>query len=136
MPNASLIYHPGDRVRVKITKLDRNVTDIDGKRRTQITIAASVKQAEPDPRPTEYEKYKRGDVVIGYVTGVAQYGVYVKLGGKNGKIDALCNFPDRIECPQEGDLVQVKINSMVDEDYRIFGLINYSYSRSGGRFRF
>ena len=136
MSNVAGIYHPGDRVLVKLTKLERNVSTVNGKRRTQLTIAASVKETQPDPRPLEYEKYSRGDIVIGYVTGVAEYGVYVRLGGKDGKIDALCNFPDRIECPQEGDLVQVKINAMVDEDYRIYGLINYSYSRSSGRPRF
>lgn len=118
-------YSPGANIAVKITKLDRELTQVNGKNQFKLSISVSAKQAEPDPKTIEFMDYKLGDVVNAYVSGIASYGVYVRLGGEDGKMDALCNFPDRIACPQIGDYVQVKITQIDENEKRIYGIISF-----------
>lgn len=123
-------FSPGEKIIVKLTKLNREIVKGAKGKRVKVSVKASVKEAYPDPRREAFNSYKKDDLVRSYVSGVTEYGVYVRLGGENGKIDALCRFPDKIACPNVGDIVQVKITHTEEGDCKIYGYIQYCFAHN------
>ncbi len=62
-------YKVGDEIDVKIINID-----FDNRR-----MSLSIKQCKPDPWEDISKKYQKGDIVEGSVTGIKDFGIFVKL---------------------------------------------------------
>lgn len=113
--DAAAYYQNGQRVLVKIMKLDRS----DPK---DVQVTLSVKHTKKNPYDTVHERFTVGNHYIGTVTMVDINGVFVAL---DGGIDCLCPFPIRGR-PLIGSRVTVRIHSISDETRRVRGDIIYS----------
>ncbi len=67
--HAKKLYKIGDEINAKIINIDPE------NRR----MSLSIKQCKPEPWSDIDEKYKKGDIIEGVVTGVKDFGVFVKL---------------------------------------------------------
>lgn len=112
--DAAAHIQPGQRVLVKILKLDR--TD-----RDNIRVSASVKQAGENPYEQALKRYSPGCRYVGTVSVVDTNGVFVSL---EGGIDCLCSYPKRGR-PPRGSRVTVKIIGVNHENNRIWGAITH-----------
>ncbi len=111
-PKAKEVYNIGDEIDVKITNIDKN------NRR----MSLSIKQTKPYPWENIEEKYKPGDIVEGVVTGVKDFGVFVKLeDGVEGLIHENDLSWDREEKPELkiGDKVKTKVLNVDKEKEKI-----------------
>lgn len=114
IPDAMGYYNPGERVLVKITKLDRSDPE-------HIRVAASVKQVASNPRAKALEKLVIGSNYAGIVALLDEYGIIVHL---NLGIDCRCKYPYRAR-PPKGARVVVKITSIDREKQKAWGAITY-----------
>lgn len=113
--DAAAYYQNGQRVLVKIMKLERS----DPK---DVQVTLSVKHTKKNPYDTVHERFTVGNHYIGTVTMVDINGIFVAL---DGGIDCLCPFPIRGR-PLIGSRVTVRIHSISDETRRVRGDIIYS----------
>ena len=111
------VVEKGDRVKAVVLSVDRE------KKR----VSLGMKQIQPDPWKTEIaERYKVGDLVVGTVTKITNFGVFVEL---EANLEGLLHVSElsskKIHSPEEivqvGDQVEVTVLK-VDPDERKIGL--------------
>lgn len=112
--DATAHFQPGQRVLVKILKLDRSD-------RNNIRVTASVKQAAENPYEQALKRYTPGSRYVGTVSMVDTNGVFVSL---EGGVDCLCSYPKRGR-PPRGARVTVRIIGVNHENNRIWGAITH-----------
>ncbi|WP_025270544.1 30S ribosomal protein S1 [Hippea sp. KM1] len=111
-PKFEETYSIGDEVEVKITNIDKE------NRR----MSLSIKQTKPYPWDNIDERYKPEDIVEGTITGIKDFGVFVKLEeGVEGLIHENDLSWDKDDKPQLniGDKIQAKVLSIDKEKERI-----------------
>ena len=114
IPDAMGYFEPGDRVLVKITKLDRS----DPK---NIYVAASVKQVATNPTEKILEKIDVGGNYAGTVTMIDQTGIFVQL---DMGAECRCKFPLRARPPIDARVI-VAIDGVSMETKSVWGKITY-----------
>lgn len=114
MLDATAAYQPGQRVVVKLTRLERSGRD-------GVTLEASVKQAAENPYEKALRRYSVGNRYVGTVSMVDTTGVFVAL---DGGVDCLCSYPKRGR-PPRGSRVTVRILGINQESNRIWGAITH-----------
>lgn len=114
MLDASGVYQPGQRILVKILRIDRSD-------REHIRVAASIKQAGENPYEKALRRYSVGNRYVGTVSMVDTTGVFVAL---DGGIDCLCSYPKRGR-PPRGARVTIRILGINHETNRIWGAITH-----------
>lgn len=97
IPDAMGYFEPGDRILVKITKLDRS----DPK---NIYVAASVKQVATNPTKKVMEKIEVGGNYAGTVTMIDETGIFVQL---DVGAECRCKFPFRARPPVDARVIVV-----------------------------
>lgn len=97
IPDAMGYFEPGDRILVKITKLDRS----DPK---NIYVAASVKQVATNPTEKVMEKIEVGGNYAGTVTMIDETGIFVQL---DVGAECRCKFPFRARPPVDARVIVV-----------------------------
>ncbi|MFQ5664533.1 MAG: 30S ribosomal protein S1 [Terriglobia bacterium] len=106
---------PGDEVRVKVLKIDRE------KQR----ISLGLKQLEPDPWQDVAKKYPMGERVRGRVTHLVDYGAFVELEpGIEGLIHiSEMSWTKRVRHPsqvlKEGDWVEAAVLDVQPSEQRV-----------------
>lgn len=125
VPSVEALYRAGDKVIVRITKLQREKKiDDNGIKKTRLGLTASVRAAKPDPRPTLISKYQEGSKAYGVVANVNRNGIFVRLGDRiSGQIDCLCGYPATRTCPALGDSVIIQIIMVDKANFRLRGRI-------------
>ena len=114
IPDAMGYFEPGDRILVKITKLDRS----DPK---NIYVAASVKQVATNPTEKVLEKIDVGGNYAGTVTMIDQTGIFVQL---DMGAECRCKFPLRARPPIDARVI-VSIDGVSIETKSVWGKITY-----------
>lgn len=114
IPDAMGYFEPGDRILVKITKLDRS----DPK---NIYVAASVKQVATDPTEKAIDKIEVGGNYAGTVTLVDETGVFVQL---DMGAECRCRFPFRARPPVDSRVIVV-VDGVNMAEQAIWGKITY-----------
>ena len=114
IPDAMGYFEPGDRILVKITKLDRS----DPK---NIFVAASVKQVATNPTEKVLEKIDVGGNYAGTVTMIDQTGIFVQL---DMGAECRCKFPLRARPPIDARVI-VSIDGVSMETKSVWGKITY-----------
>ena len=114
IPDAMGYFEPGDRILVKITKLDRS----DPK---NIYVAASVKQVATNPTEKILEKIDVGGNYAGTVTMIDQTGIFVQL---DMGAECRCKFPLRARPPIDARVI-VSIDGVSMETKSVWGKITY-----------
>ena len=114
IPDAMGYFEPGDRILVKITKLDRS----DPK---DIYVAASVKQVATNPTEKALEKIDVGGNYAGTVTMIDQTGIFVQL---DMGAECKCEFPLRARPPIDARVI-VAIDGVSMETKSVWGKITY-----------
>ena len=114
IPDAMGYFEPGDRILVKITKLDRS----DPK---NIYVAASVKQVASNPTDKALEKIDVGGNYAGTVTMIDQGGIFVQL---DMGAECRCKFPPRARPPIDARVI-VSIDGVSMETKSVWGKIIY-----------
>lgn len=114
IPDAMGYFEPGDRILVKITKLDRS----DPK---DIYVAASVKQVATNPTEKALEKIDVGGNYAGTVTMIDQGGIFVQL---DMGAECKCKFPLRARPPIDARVI-VAIDGVSMETKSVWGKITY-----------
>jgi len=112
--DAAAYFQPGERVLIKILKLDRSERD-------NIQVTASVKQAGENPYEQALKRYTPGNKYVGTVSIVDTAGVFVSL---DGGIDCLCSYPNRGR-PPRGSRVTIVIIGVNYDTNRIWGAITH-----------
>jgi predicted RNA-binding protein with RPS1 domain len=112
--DAAAHFQSGQRVLVKILKLDRSDRD-------NIRVTASVKQAGENPYEQALKRYNPGSRYVGTVSMVDTTGVFVSL---EGGVDCLCSYPKRGR-PPRGARVTVRVIGINHENNRIWGAITH-----------
>lgn len=107
-------YAPGDRVLVKITRLNRDDPE-------NIRVSASVKQVSANPVDKAIEKIETGGSYAGSVSMVDGTGIFVHL---DMGVDCRCRYPYRAR-PPKGARVIVKIAGIDHERKLVWGNITY-----------
>ena len=106
---------PGDRVRVKVLKCDRE----------RERVSLGLKQLKPDPWIGIEERYPPGTRVKGRITGIADYGVFVEIEeGVEGLVHlSELSWSKRIKHPSHvasvGDEVEVMVLSVDGKERRL-----------------
>lgn len=113
--DASGYFQPGQRILVKILRVDRIDKD-------NVKVTASVKQASENPYEKALKRYTVGNRYVGTVSMVDVNGVFVAL---DGGIDCLCSYPKRGR-PPRGARVTVRILGINHETNRIWGAITHT----------
>ena len=114
IPDAMGYFEPGDRILVKITKLDRS----DPK---DIYVAASVKQVATNPTEKALEKIDVGGNYAGTVTMIDQTGIFVQL---DMGAECKCKVPLRARPPIDARVI-VAIDGVSMETKSVWGKITY-----------
>lgn len=107
-------FLPGDRVLVKIVRLNREDPD-------DIHVLASVKRVTSNPQEKAFEKIVIDNNYAGTVSMLDSTGIFVHL---DIGIDCRCRFPPRSR-PPKGSRVVVKIAGVDSETKRVWGIISY-----------
>lgn len=106
------VVAPGQQVKVKILSVEP------GKKKGQIKVSLSMKQAEADPWTTVAERFNPGDKVSGKVLRLADFGAFVEIApGIEGLVHVSeMSYARRINKPSDvvsvGDEVQVAIKDL------------------------
>jgi len=111
-PKIEELYNIGDEVEVKITGINKE------NRR----MSLSIKQTKPYPWENIEERYKPEDIVEGTITGIKEFGVFVKLeDGVEGLIHENDLSWDKEEKPdlKLGEKIKVKILNIDKEKEKI-----------------
>lgn len=132
IPDVAAEYPVGSTVPTIFTKLERERTESGIMIRAQV----SVREAMSDPRKREFDSVQVKDVLVATVTGIIEDGIIVRVGGMDGKQDALCQYlkknptigySSEFEVPPIGKNVLIKIRKKEEFDnkqnpiYRIYG---------------
>lgn len=107
-------FSPGDRVLVKVTRLNRDDPE-------HISVAASVKQASTNPIDKAIEKIEVGSNYVGSVSMTDSTGIFVHL---DIGADCRCRYPYRAR-PPKGARVIVRIAGVDSERKLVWGNITY-----------
>lgn len=110
--NLSSMFQPGQRVLVRILKIDRQTG-------SKPNVYASIKRAYKNPYEQALQRYEVGNRYTGTVSMVSFNGVYVSL---SSGVDCLCNFPRRGR-PPKGARVTVIILGVDYDTNKIWGNI-------------
>ena len=114
IPDAMGYFEPGDRILVKITKLDRS----DPK---NIYVAASVRRVSTNPTEKVLEKIEVGGNYAGTVTMIDENGIFVQL---DMGAECRCKFPLRSRPPVDARVI-VAIDGVSMETKSVWGKITY-----------
>lgn len=117
MVDAMRHFSPGQRILVKVLKLDKSDPD-------NIMIELSAKQVSTNPYEKVMQKHAVGNHYVGTATVIHPGGIWVSL---DSGLDCLCRFPIRGR-PMAGARVTVKILEINEETGKLFGEIVYSSS--------
>lgn len=107
-------YEPGDRVLVKVTRLNRDDPN-------NIRVAASVKQVASNPVDKAIEKIEIGSSYAGTVTMTDEKGIFVQL---DMGAECRCRYPYRARPPKDARAI-VKIAGIDMERKLVWGNITY-----------
>lgn len=107
-------YEPGDRVLVKVTRLNRDDPN-------NIRVAASVKQVTSNPLDKAIEKLEIDSFYAGTVTMVDETGIFVHL---DMGAECRCRYPYRARPPKDARVL-VKISGVDMERKLVWGNITY-----------
>ena len=107
-------YEPGDRVLVKVTRLNRDDPN-------NIRVAASVKQVASNPVDKAIEKIEIGSSYAGTVTMTDEKGIFVQLDMGS---ECRCRYPYRARPPKDARAI-VKIAGIDMERKLVWGNITY-----------
>ena len=114
LPDAMGYFEPGDRVLVKIIKLDRsNPKDI--------FVMASIKQVATNPTQKVLEKIEAGGNYAGTVTMIDESGIFVQL---DVGAECKCKFPFRARPPIDARVI-VLIDGVNMAEGTVWGKITY-----------
>jgi len=114
-------FRSGDRVPVKITKLERTSSIENGRNKVAMNIAVSIKEATPNPKAHWFNKISEGATMCGEVTQTTEHGVFVKL--KDMDYDILCPPNKDFPTPPVGTNVLVGIWRKNEDTYSMSGFI-------------
>jgi len=115
--DAGTYFEPGQRILIKILKLDLSNRD-------NIKVSVSVKQAAENPYEQALKRYTPDSRYVGTVSMVDTNGVFVSL---EGGVDCLCTHPQRGR-PARGSKVTVRIIGINHDSKRIWGAITHMTS--------
>lgn len=107
-------YEPGDRVLVKVTRLNRDDPN-------NIRVAASVKQVTSNPVDKAIEKLEIESFYAGTVTMVDETGIFVQL---DMGAECRCRYPYRARPPKDARVI-VKIAGVDMKRKLVWGNITY-----------
>lgn len=107
-------YEPGDRVLVKVTRLNRDDPN-------NIRVSASVKQVASNPVDKAIEKIEIGSSYAGTVTMTDEKGIFVQL---DMGAECRCRYPYRARPPKDARAI-VKIAGIDMERKLVWGNITY-----------
>lgn len=107
-------YEPGQRVLVKVTRLDRSDPD-------NIRVSASVKQVASNPVEKALEKIEVGSSYGGTVTMLDRTGIFVHL---DMGAECRCKYPYRARPPKNARVI-VKIAGINMSEKMVWGNITY-----------
>lgn len=119
-------YEPGDIIAVKVMHIEREIVEVEGKKKWDFKCSVSAKEAQPDPRKEHFYYYAEGTGSLADVTQIDESGVYVRLGGKTGKMDALIPFGQNAQIDPsitKGTRLQVQITHVDEDQLRLFARI-------------
>lgn len=126
IPNIAAEYPTGTTVPVMFTSISRDKTDSG----VEIHAKVTIKDAIPDPREREFNKWKLDALVTAVITGQDEFGMYARIGGIKGKQDMSLAYPQRSdrpnsspEIPPIGTQVLARITKKTPDKYRIHGVI-------------
>ncbi len=107
----------GKKLKLKIIEIDR------ARSRLILSERAAMREVRRDQKARLMEEIREGDVRSGTVTSVADFGVFVDLGGVDGLIHVSELAWNKVGHPSEvakvGDTVQVKVLGIEREKNRI-----------------
>lgn len=72
------------------------------------------------PYQINFDKFERGQIVLGTVTNVLAFGCFVNIAPG---VDALCPIEDTMREPEQGNQVRVRIQNVIKEERRVRGRI-------------
>lgn len=125
-PDLNEYFIAGDDVEVILTKIDKEIVNIDGKDTYKVFMQASIKQTTEDPRIEAARRCSRGEEFIGKVTkigGSTMHDTFV-IVQVDEATEIRCDCKDlKVYSPILGDLVRVVVNGVDYEKSRIFGTI-------------
>lgn len=114
LSDAMSYYEPGDRVLVKVTRLNRDDPN-------NIRVAASVKQITTNPTDKAIEKLEIDSFYAGTVSMVDETGIFVQL---DMGAECRCRYPYRARPPKDARVL-VKISGIDMKRKLVWGNITY-----------
>lgn len=108
-------YKVGDEIEVVILGIEKN----------ERRMSLSIKRKDNDPWKAAFDKFKPGDKVVGMVSNVTDFGVFVRIHpGVDGLVHVSdISWTDHIESPRDrfkkGDSVEVVVLSVEEDKHRI-----------------
>lgn len=108
-------YKIGDEVEVVILGIEKN----------ERRMSLSIKRKDNDPWKAAFDKFKPGDKVVGVVSNVTDFGVFVRIHpGVDGLVHVSdISWTDHIESPRDrfkkGDNIEVVVLSVEEDKHRI-----------------
>ncbi|MBB5323427.1 small subunit ribosomal protein S1 [Anoxybacillus tepidamans] len=109
--------YKGRTLKVKVVELDRE------KNRVILSHRAVLEQEQEEKRKQAFQNIKAGQVLEGTVRRIADFGVFVDIGGFDGLVHISQLSHARVAHPsevvQEGETVKVKVLSVSEESGRI-----------------
>jgi small subunit ribosomal protein S1 len=107
----------GKKLKLKVIEIDR------ARSRLILSERAAMREVRRDQKARLMEELREGDVRTGVVTSVAEFGVFVDLGGVDGLIHVSELAWNKVGHPNEvvkvGDTLQVKVLNIERERNRI-----------------
>jgi small subunit ribosomal protein S1 len=106
------VLQPGQEVQVYVLEVDRD----------RERIGLSLRRLQPDPWATIDQRYDLGQLIVGEVTNIAPFGVFVRVEeGVEGLIHAseLTENGQSPDSLQQGQQVQVKVISLDRQRQRL-----------------
>lgn len=123
-------YHVGQNIVVKIGEVSEVKYTPVGSDQTFNLIHArmSAREAQSNPNVKWFNFFEEGQIVLGQVTQITEDGIFVFAANKR---DMLCEFPQNLQIPPIGSLVQVKVMHKRESDKAIYAVIR-KIIRMGG----
>lgn len=114
--DAQMMYQAGQRILVRVLEVQKGNND-------EVTLSASIKQAEDNPFAKACQNFTVGCKYVGTVTMVNENNVYVALAGG---VECLCTIQKYTNRPARGSKATVVILGINKEANRIWGTITHS----------